>query len=716
VIRNLILCAVTASACVALLAGPSRSDELDDLQEQAIKASVKHVANSVVKIETSGGLEVIKGGPKKGPKGGPAGPMIRRGTGPTTGVIVSADGYVITSAFNFANNPATIRVALPGLKERRVARVVANDETRMLTLLKVMDLPKDTKLPIPAAVKKSEFEIGQTAIAVGRTFSPETDSPPSVSVGIISAVNRIWGKALQTDAKISPVNYGGPLLDLEGKVQGIIVPLSPTAEGQTAGFEWYDSGIGFAIPLEDVYAVLPRMLKGTVEAPVTLKRGFLGVTMQSTDMFEAAPIVGTVSPGSAADKAGVKVGDLVKAVDGHKIGNYASLLHVTGGKYEGDVLSLVVERNKAEVRFEKIVLGSPEAGFPPAWLGILPMRDDPDPGVEVRFVFPKSPAEAALKAGDRVMKMTSPSLPPNAPLVAITKGRGQMLGLMEVARPNQELSFEVKRKGGAKTEVVKVKLGEMPDVVPTEKQLPDRASAKKALVKPGEKQPEQPKKEDKEEKKKVETGLMKKQTPALDNTYYLYVSENYDPNVACSMVIWLHPTGKNKEKDFEDFASSWTSYCDDRNIILMCPVNTEKRGWAAGDANWITQEVRTVGTAYTLDLRRVVTHGMGQGGEMALYMGFNSRSLVRGVATVGASLGANPRERVINEPVSFFLVTGGKDPGKGAVAETRDKLKQYKYPTIFREVTNMGIEYIDGKAGVPTLVEIVRWVDALDRM
>ena len=93
-------------------------------------------------------------------------------------------------------------------------------------------------------------------------WTPTSSSLPSVSVGIVSALDRIWGKAIQTDAKVSPTNYGGPLVDLQGRVQGVLVPASPQAEGETAGFEWYDSGIGFAIPLEDVYAVLPRLQAG----------------------------------------------------------------------------------------------------------------------------------------------------------------------------------------------------------------------------------------------------------------------------------------------------------------------------------------------------------------------------------------------------------------------------------------------------------------------
>ncbi len=117
---------------------------------------------------------------------------------------------------------------------------------------------------------------------MGRTLAGGADQLPSVSVGILSALDRIWGKAMQTDAKVSPTNYGGPLIDLYGRVQGVLVPASPRAEGETAGFEWYDSGIGFAIPLEDVNRVLPRMLKGTKETPVNLKRGLLGITMQQS--------------------------------------------------------------------------------------------------------------------------------------------------------------------------------------------------------------------------------------------------------------------------------------------------------------------------------------------------------------------------------------------------------------------------------------------------
>src|SRR5262249_53384882 len=214
-----------------------------------------------VQIETAGGTEMVGAG-------GPGGPVLK-GVGPTTGVIVSPDGFIITSAFNFANKPTAVFVTIPGRKERLVAKTIATDQTRMLTLVKV----EATGLPVAKAVPKKEAQIGQWAAALGRTLDPIVDNPPSMSAGIISALERICGKAFQTDAKVASVNYGGPLIDIAGRVYGVLVPANPFAEGDTAGVEWYDSGIGFAIPFEDVLAVLPRLKQGK-----DLRKGLLGVT------------------------------------------------------------------------------------------------------------------------------------------------------------------------------------------------------------------------------------------------------------------------------------------------------------------------------------------------------------------------------------------------------------------------------------------------------
>src|SRR2546423_9474085 len=154
--------------------------ELDAAQEKVIKEAVKKVSPCVVQIETSGGTDIISSGAR--------GPQVRKGIGPTTGVIVSADGYVISSAFNFANKPTDIFVTVPG-KKRYVAKVVATDQARMLTLLQLLKIdPTDLPLPIPQATPKGEIKVGQTAIALGRTLESSMERPPSISIGIISAI------------------------------------------------------------------------------------------------------------------------------------------------------------------------------------------------------------------------------------------------------------------------------------------------------------------------------------------------------------------------------------------------------------------------------------------------------------------------------------------------------------------------------------------------
>ncbi|MGH7173262.1 MAG: hypothetical protein ACRELG_23520, partial [Gemmataceae bacterium] len=156
-----------ALAVLTLTAAPSAraADDLDELQEKAIKAAVRQIAPCVVQIETQGGTELVASGPRR--PGGPAG--IRLGAGPTTGLIVHADGYVISSAFNFASKPQAIHVTVPGHKERYVAEIVANDTTRMLTLLKLVGV--SGKLPMPPQLPKSAMKIGQTSLAVGRTLT-----------------------------------------------------------------------------------------------------------------------------------------------------------------------------------------------------------------------------------------------------------------------------------------------------------------------------------------------------------------------------------------------------------------------------------------------------------------------------------------------------------------------------------------------------------------
>jgi S1-C subfamily serine protease len=685
--------ALTALVAAVVLLPAWAAEDVNELKQRAVQDAVKKVAPSVVMIETSGGTEIITAGPK--------GAKIRKGIGPTSGVVVSEDGYIISSAFNFANKPSSIIVAVPGHKERYVAKVVATDQTRMLTLLKIEPM---SKLVVPEAAKVKEFKVGQTSIAVGRTLVESVDMSPSVSVGIISATDRIWGKAIQSDAKISPTNYGGPLVALDGKVQAVLVPASPRAEGETAGLEWYDSGIGFGMPLEDVFAVLPRLKQGK-----DLKRGVLGVNMKSNDEFSVAPEVGSVLPGSPAEKAGIKPGDVVKSIDGKEVDNFAQMRHRLGAKYEGDTVTIVVKRGDKEETFNNLQMGSAASASGQGFLGIVPMRDDDKPGVEVRYVYPKSAADGKLKAGDRILKVGRPPAQPGQPApMQPVANRDQLLTLLETAPPGVDVRLEVKQ--GDKTNTVTVKLGELPDDVP--EALPEKASFAKALGKPKDKPKDDKKDEKKDDEKKPETGLLKRANAAADRTYYLFVPKDYDPNVAYALVVWLHPAGKGKEADIEKFTDTWEGYCEDNHLIVVAPTTDNENGWTPGDSEFVAEAVKATMGAYTTDKRRVVAHGMGVGGQMAIYLGFHSRDLIRGVATTGAAVTGNPKERVANQPLAFYMAVGAKDPLKDAVKESKAKLSENHFSVIHREMPEVGHEYLLKS----TLQELVRWIDSLDRM
>src|SRR5213080_2805578 len=107
---------------LAAPAAAQPTDALNEATEQALRAAALKVAPAVVLIETTGGTEMVGGGQRQ----------IRKGVGPTTGLVVAADGYVVSSAFNFANKPTGVFVTLPGRKERLVAKQVATDHTRMI--------------------------------------------------------------------------------------------------------------------------------------------------------------------------------------------------------------------------------------------------------------------------------------------------------------------------------------------------------------------------------------------------------------------------------------------------------------------------------------------------------------------------------------------------------------------------------------------------------
>ncbi len=136
------------------------------------------------------------------------------------------------------------------------AKILSRDRNRQLVVLKIE--PPQPLIPIEVS-PSSQWRIGQWVVGLGKTFSSEICSQTS---GILSATGRIFDKAIQSDAKISPQNYGGPLIDLQGKVLGIITPLDPGIATEGEVEQWYDSGIGFAVPAQDVMERLPLYRQG----------------------------------------------------------------------------------------------------------------------------------------------------------------------------------------------------------------------------------------------------------------------------------------------------------------------------------------------------------------------------------------------------------------------------------------------------------------------
>jgi serine protease Do len=250
--------------------------------------------------------------------------------------------------------------------------------------------------------------------------------------------------------------------------------------------------------------------------------------------------------------------------------------------------------------------------------------------------------------------------------------------------------------------------------------LPEPATFKKALApletgKPKLKDAKkEPKKEAKkpareEPKEKAPTGMIKRAT-SDGHKFWIYVPEDYDPNISQALLVWFHPPGKHKDDDADAFADLWSDFCKDNNIILVQPISDSDNGWVASDTDFVVEAIRDVLRQYTIDKDRIVAHGLGVGGQMALYLGFHSRDLIRGVATTGA-VPANIKENQAGQRLAFYLAGGDRDPLIKSIADSRTRLAEHRFPVFFREIPNRGREYLDE----PLLVELARWIDSLDR-
>jgi serine protease Do len=213
-----------------------------------------------------------------------------------------------------------------------------------------------TDLPEPSFAPRDQLKVGQWVVASGVGFGA---AEPVLSVGIISATSRISGKAVQTDANTSPANYGGPLLDLEGRVIGVCVPLSPGSRAEAAGAEWYDSGIGFAIPLDDLDGVLARLKAGE-----RLQHAFVGVRAAPFGDPPSGASVEDVVADSPAAKAGLVAKDKFTTFGGTEVLDVPHLAMLIGRYVAGDSVEVVVERDGARQTVQ-VELGVPPPSAQP---------------------------------------------------------------------------------------------------------------------------------------------------------------------------------------------------------------------------------------------------------------------------------------------------------------------------------------------------------------
>jgi serine protease Do len=675
-------------ALAACFAGQLRaSEDLPLREEAAMKAAVNRVAPSVVRIETLGGLETIG--------------KLMVGTGPTTGLVVSSDGYIISSAFNFAQQPSQMLVDLAD-GTRVPAKVVAHDHSRMLVLLKISTDGIDVKrlLPVPEVAPLADVKVGQWAIAVGRTFDGDK---PNMSVGIVSAVNRVWGRAIQTDSKISPANYGGPLVDLQGRVLGVLVPMSPQETSEMAGVEWYDSGIGFAVPLEQINRVLPRLIKGE-----DLNPGLLGVSLRSGDPYADAPVIATSHPKSPAAQAGLKAGDRIAEINGKKVNSASEMRHQLGPLYAGEKVTVVVMRGDDRIENSAELIAKLPLYIHP-FLGVLPKREFEQPkaasdvsaskntptetdqtkdkaegdtssqstGVVVREVYPDGPAaKSGIQAGDRIISFHGDAI----------KDRLALQEKVASLEPRDTAKVELVRDD--KSQTVEVKLATLPEVVP------EKLTAARDSNPPPDEKP-------------AASGKFEIKIPEAPSGATAYVPEKYNSHVPHGLIVWLHPSGGFKA---DELIARWKPLCDANDLILLAPKSAESGRWQRTELEFVRKEMDDVLQKYNIDPSRIVVAGDDIGGGIAYLLAVQNRDLVRGVAAINAALPpgmASPESDPVQRLAIFTTTAKQSSP---AVAAGIKRLREAKFP-----VTELNLGDTSRPLTADELAKLVRWMDTLDR-
>jgi serine protease Do len=277
-------------------------------------------------------------------------PQAERSLG--SGVIVDKRGYILTN--NHVVEQATkIQVQLDGNTQKYTAKVIGVDEDTDLAVIKI-EANKD--LPTAKLGNSDGVQVGDWVLAIGSPFGLQA----TVTAGIISAKDRggIGGaghqfqRFLQTDAAINPGNSGGPLVDLAGEVVGINTAIITGSRGY--------EGVGFALPSSTAISVYNQIIS---QGRVT--RGSIGVSFQpdlATNSITlnqlGAPygvVIMNVEPGSPAEKAGLKGGDVITSVNGNPVKTGDDLVNPIAAAPIGSKVKLTYVRDRAKKETTAIV-------------------------------------------------------------------------------------------------------------------------------------------------------------------------------------------------------------------------------------------------------------------------------------------------------------------------------------------------------------------------
>jgi len=378
-----------------------------------------------------------------------------------SGFIISSDGYIFTNN-HVVEKADKIRVKLSTGKEYD-AEVKGRDPNTDIALIKIN---ADKALPAVTLGNSDKLRVGEWVFAIGNPFGLDH----TVTAGIISAKGRVIGAGpydnfLQTDASINPGNSGGPLFNLTGEVVGINTAI--VAQGQ---------GIGFAIPINMAREILPDLKsKGTVT------RGWLGITVQdiTEDMSanlklknQQGALVSQVLEGEPGDKAGMKTGDIITAIDGTAVNNAKDLLKAVGGLKVGRKVQIKALREGKPIALTAMI-GERKEGRELAkgpihdQLGMTVQEVTPEmarhlgrkaPGgvIITRIRAGSSADEAGLKVQDIILKINEKQIRSlkdyqsalsgkpgnNTWLLLIQRGATSFFVTLEVEKTNEDQNWE----------------------------------------------------------------------------------------------------------------------------------------------------------------------------------------------------------------------------------------------------------------------------------